>query len=162
MKKCLFLLCLLTFLPLIMNAQDEQLSIATGNPDFDIKVKRCAASGNTVIVDMIWSNKGLVDVPTNILLYNNWSIVYDSEGNHFSQYNGYSGNGPLAIKQGKGHFSEYGIGFDMIAGVSTKVTLRIIGVPSSVECLSKILLNVSGGWNLRKKVEIRNIPITRN
>lgn len=158
---CLFV-SLFTALPGFILAQEGQIYIESGHPDFDIKIKRCAAGGNTVIIDMVWSNKGTVDVPTNILLYNNWAIVYDDEGNQYSQYNGYSNNAPLAVKYGKGQYTSYGVGFDMISGVPTKVSLRIIGVPTSIESIAKILLNVSGGWGLHKKVEIRNVPITRN
>ena len=39
-----------------VNAQDAPIKIVTGHPDFKIQIKRCAASGNTVIIDMILSH----------------------------------------------------------------------------------------------------------
>ena len=43
-------------------AQDAPLKIVTNNPDFTIKVKRCAASGKTVVLDLILNNVGTNDV----------------------------------------------------------------------------------------------------
>ena len=54
MKKFLFIMmAIFAFGLQNASAQDAPLKIITNHPDFDVKVKRCAASGKSVIIDMV-------------------------------------------------------------------------------------------------------------
>ena len=68
-------------------AQDAPLKIVTNHPDFKIKIKRCAASGKTVVLDLILMNEGVNDVE-GVMAFGGqgrwtWSCAeaYDDEGN---------------------------------------------------------------------------------
>lgn len=78
-----------------VSAQDAPLKIVTNHPDFKIKVKRCAASGKTVVIDLILSNVGATDVE-NIegfggIYYGSprGTEAYDDEGNIYQERNIY-------------------------------------------------------------------------
>ena len=60
-KVVLFLLSVLTFSLQNISAQDG-IKIVTNHPDLNLKVKRCAASGTTVILDLVLNNVGVNDV----------------------------------------------------------------------------------------------------
>ena len=77
-------------------AQDAPLKIVTNNPDFTIKVKRCAASGKTVVLDLILNNVGTNDVDvyriaggyySSIIGSKENSEAYDDEGNMYQGRN---------------------------------------------------------------------------
>ena len=74
MKKILLtLMAIFAFGLQNVSAQDAPLKIVTNHPDFSIKVKRCAASGKTVVLDLILNNEGniVIDAGTereNILV----------------------------------------------------------------------------------------------
>lgn len=135
-----------------------QTQIVTGHPDFKVKVTRCAASGKTVVLDMVFTNVSETDVE-------NWEIwttstsktvVYDSEGNVFEANN-------LAVKVSN---YDYSWGFNnlkMISDVPMKVSLQIKGVPETVESLARVDLHVTiPFFNIgNTPVKIKNIPISR-
>lgn len=141
-----------------------QTQIVTGHPDFKVKVTRCAASGKTVVLDMVFTNVSETDVEdwgialngNSIRLWNKVSTVYDSEGNI------YKGNA-LAIKVSNYDYREWFNGLKMISDVPMKVSLQIKGVPETVESLARVdlvvnipLFNIGG-----TPVKIKNIPISR-
>ena len=69
-----------------VSAQDAPLKIVTNHPDFNIKVKRCAASGKTVVLDLILNNEGTNDVKIDgVSTY--YSEAYDNEGNIYQDAN---------------------------------------------------------------------------
>ncbi|MBO4488612.1 MAG: hypothetical protein J5741_03015 [Bacteroidales bacterium] len=156
MKKFFFLL---TFLCCIGFIAAQTPQIVTGHPDFKVKVARCAASGKTVILDLIFTNVSATDVE-------DWSIytiyglqkseVYDSEGNIYDVSN-------LSVKVSNRDFSSGYYNLKMISEVPMKVSLQITGVPTTVESLARVDLVVFiPFFNIgQTPVKIKNIPISR-
>lgn len=135
-----------------------QTQIVTGHPDFKVKVTRCAASGKTVVLDMVFTNVSETDVENWEISthYSTNTVVYDSEGNVFK------GN-DLAVKVSN---FDYSFGFNklkMISDVPMKVSLQIKGVPETVESLARVDLAVKiPSFNIgNTPVKIKNIPISR-
>jgi hypothetical protein len=62
MKKFLFAMMALLAITFQGLQAQAPLKIVTNHPDFKINVKRCAASGKTVIIDLILTNEGATDV----------------------------------------------------------------------------------------------------
>jgi hypothetical protein len=151
------LFCCFTF------AVAQTTQIVTGHPDFKVKVTRCAASGKTVVLDMVFTNVSANDVENWEICANcGWSnvrnsVVYDSEGNI------YKGN-CLAVKVSNFDYS-FGCVSDlkMISDVPMKVSLQIKGVPETVESLARVDLGVVIPlFNVGSSpVKIKNIPISR-
>ena len=136
----------------------QTTQIVTGHPDFKVKVTRCAASGKTVVLDMVFTNVSANDVEDWQIWTNTGtlSVVYDSEGNI------YEGN-KLAVKVSNYDYSNGFYGTKMISDVPMKVSLQIKGVPETVESLARVdlavripLFNVGSS-----PVKIKNIPISR-
>ena len=55
-KFFIFLMAVFAFALQYSYAQDAPLKIVTNHPDFKIKIDRCAASGSTVVLDMLFIN----------------------------------------------------------------------------------------------------------
>lgn len=136
----------------------QTTQIVTGHPDFKVKVTRCAASGKTVVLDMVFTNVSANDVEDwQIGTYNgSFSVVYDSEGNI------YEGN-KLAVKVSNYDYSSWFQRMKMISDVPMKVSLQIKGVPETVESLARVDLEVKIPlFNVGSSpVKIKNIPISR-
>ena len=163
MKKILFILMAMMVIGVQnISAQDAPMKIVTNHPDFNIKVKRCAASGKTVILDLILTNEGTNDVE-NVWVYGGWSNhseAYDDQGNIYQ-------NDAIAVKVA--NRKEYSCGdtgrFNIPTGVPMRLSVRIDGVPTAAESIARFKLFVNcSAWNLNdeKPVLFRNIPITRN
>lgn len=143
-----------------ISAQDAPLKIVTNHPDFKIKINRCAASGKTVIIDLILTNEGTNDVEG---LYvgggANGSEAYDNEGNI---YNGST----LKVKVANRPSYDHSMGnFNIPTGVPMKLSISIDGVPQSAESIARLKLRIdckAWGLNSQKPVRISNIPITRD
>ena len=135
-----------------------QTQIVTGHPDFKVKVTRCAASGKTVVLDMMFTNVSANDVEDwQIWPCNKITVVYDSEGNIY-------GGNKLAIKVSNYDYTNYGFNdLKMISDVPMKVSLQIKGVPETVESLARVDINVVIPlFNVGSSpVKIKNIPISR-
>ena len=144
-----------------VSAQDA-IKIVTNHPDFKIKVKRCAASGKTVIIDLVLNNTGTNDVEgLEAFGGGNLSEAYDDEGNIYQDNN-------LKVKvANRQNLEKYGSGrFNIPAGVPMKLSVSIEGVPQSAESIARLKLHIKcDAWGLGypdKFVKINNIPITRN
>jgi len=142
-----------------------QIQIVTGHPDFKVKVTRCAASGKTVVLDMVFTNVSETDVEDwGIYLNKGFTGRYDTKGSEVydSEGNWYGGNS-IAIKVSNSDFSNYQSGWKMISDVPMKVSLQIKGVPESVESIARVDLSVIIPlFNIiSTPVKIKNIPITR-
>ncbi len=143
-----------------ISAQDAPLKIVTNHPDLKIKVKRCAASGKTVILDLVLNNIGVNDVE-DVHVNGGWfgSEAYDDEGNI------YQGD---ALKVKVANRTDYDAdtgSFNIPAGVPIRLSVSIDGVPQSAESIARLKLNFhSSAWNLDsdKPVRINNIPISRD
>ena len=160
MKKVLiFLMAMFAFGFQNVSAQDAPLKIVTNHPDFQIKVKRCAASGKTVIIDLLLINEGTNDVE-NLWIGggHNGSEAYDDEGNIYDK--------DLKVKVANRTQYEYTMGnFNIPTGVPMKLSICIEGVSQSAESIARLKLNIScQNWGLtsNKPVKINNIPISRN
>ena len=150
-------------------AQDAPLKIVTNHPDFSIKVKRCAASGKTVIIDLILNNNGTNDVEDYNITTNTMggsvfnfsnSEAYDDEGNIYQSEN-------LKVKiANRTAYELYGSGeFSIPSGVPMRLSIQINNVPQSAESIArlKLIFNCKvWGLNYDKPVRINNIPITRD
>lgn len=160
MKKLLIMTAMLAFAIQSLQAQ-APLKIVTNHPDFKINIKRCVASGKTVIIDLILTNEGATDVE-NILGWGGSrdTEAYDDEGNIY-QYN--------AIKVRVANRTDYSIGnsgyFKIPTGVPMRYSICIENVPLSVESIARLnLLFECPKWGLdnKKPVKISNIPISRD
>ena len=172
MKKILIILMAMFVFGLQnVNAQDAPLKIVTNHPDFNIKVKRCAASGKTVIIDLIFTNEGANDVSGvsvnggNGRNYTQWgpSEAYDDEGNIYrnisvrvANYQNYTFDETPTIK--------------IPVGVPMKCSVKIEGVDVSAQAIARMELFVNckewaighlGSDATAKPVKFSNIPITR-
>ena len=143
-------------------AQDAPLKIVTNHPDFSIKVKRCAASGKTVIIDLILNNLGTSDIE-KIESWGgngNFSEAYYDEGNI---YQGDNIKVRVANREG---YKSYSCGvFKIPVGVPIKYSICLENVPASVESIARLSLEFKcerWGLNSEKLVRISNIPIARD
>ncbi len=162
MKKILLtLMALFAFGMQNVCAQDAPLKIVTNHPDFNIKVKRCAASGKTVVLDLILTNEGGADVENvDVIGGGNGSEAYDNEGNIYQK-------DKIKVKvANRNEFSQWGTGdFNIPTGVPMKVSVNIEGVPQAAESIARLKLIVNckvWGLDYQKPVKFSNIPISRN
>ena len=164
MKKILFILmAMFAFGLQNVKAQDAPLKIVTNNPDFTIKVKRCAASGKTVIIDLILNNVGTNDVEVKEVRGGGgsyFSEAYDDEGNIYQSEN-------LKVKiANRTSYEVYDTGsFSIPSGVPMRLSVQIDGVSPSAENIARLkLVFYCKTWGLDpdKPVIISNIPIVRD
>ena len=154
----LFLMAMFAFGIQNVSAQDEPIKIVTNHPDFKVKVKRCAASGNTVIIDLVFNNVGTVDIEAIDVGGSNFgSTAYDDEGNYYED---------MDVKIG--NMSQYEAStprFSIPTGVPVKVSVCINKVSVSAEIITRLKLTVfcdAWGLNSSRQVMISNIPISRD
>ena len=162
MKKILLILmAMFAFGMQNASAQDAPLKIITNHPDFDVKVKRCAASGKSVILDMVFTNKGDKDVIIEVIanyfdgLY---TEVYDDEGNKYR-------NG-ISVKVANGEYKGRVTDYRLITGIPVKVSFCINNVSNTAENIAYFEGAIKcKEWGLPDKdkwLVIRNVPITRD
>lgn len=160
MKKILLILmAMFAFGSQNINAQDAPLKIVTNHPDFNIKVKRCAANGKTVVLDLILKNEGTSDVRVDNVGVYYYSEAYDDEGNIYQR-------GDLYVKVANRAEYRYESGDFMIpTGVPMKLSIQINNVSASAESIARLSLCVNcpvWGLNNQKLVKFSNIPISRD
>jgi hypothetical protein len=161
MKKIILtLLATLAFGLQNVSAQDAPIKIVTGHPDLKVKVNRCEASGNLVIIDLTFSNMNQQDAEGNTgpCTYNGQAyepVALDNQGNKFS------------VKFKVPNQNDYSVWatVPLLSEIPVKVSLRIEGVPESSEFFSRLNLNfdcMALGLNKTNIIQIKNIPITRD
>ena len=143
-----------------VKAQDAPIKIITGHPDLKVKVNRCAASGNIVIVDLTFTNMNEKDAEgqSGPTLYSGLpceAVAFDNQGNKF----------PIKFKVS--NEKDYGVWgkIPLLSEIPVKVSLRIEGVPESSEFIARLNLNFDCpvlGLKPSDKIQIRNVPITRD
>ena len=165
MKKFLFIMmAIFAFGLQNARAQDAPLKIITNHPDFDVKVKRCAASGKSVIIDMVFTNKSDKDVMIDVIANANgyWTVVYDDEGN---KYEGIKGAITTKVAN-SGSYAGKVTDYRLISGIPVKVSFCINNVSTTAENIAYFEGVVfCKEWGIPAKDKwliIRNIPITRN
>lgn len=161
MKKILLLLmAMFVFALKNVSAQDAPIKIATGHPDLKVKINRCEASGNLVIIDLTFTNLNERDAEGNTgpCTYNGKTyepVAFDNQGNKFS------------IKFKVSNQNDYSVWatVPLLSEIPAKVSLRIEGVPESSEFFSRLNLNFYSkalGLDKTNIIQIKNIPITRD
>ena len=131
----------------------------TNHPDFKIKVKRCAASGKTVVLDLILNNEGTNDVKIDMVVVDAWSEAYDNEGNI------YQGNDLKVKVANKPDYNGRYYDFMIPTGVPMRLSIQINNVSTSAESIARFSLCIdcsAWGLNSQKLVKFSNIPITRD
>jgi len=160
MKKILIILMAMFAFGIQNVSAQDAIKIVTNHPDFKVKVKRCVASGKTVVIDLILNNTGVNDVE-RLNAYGGGinSEAYDDEGNI---YDGDKLKVKVANRQQ--YLNNTG-NFNIPSGVPITLSISIDGVPQSAESIARLKLRIdcaTWGLNNDKPVKISNIPITRN
>ena len=138
-----------------------QVSVSSGTPNIDVKLKRCFASGNDVYIDLVLNGNGRWE---NVYINGYESRIYDDEGNMYK--GGFMG----------GQDYRYGISFEydklsnkpncqinIPRDIPRKVRLKITDVDEYASALVKISLPCDGNSTNANPFEItiKNLPITR-
>ena len=170
MKKILLILvAMFAFGVQNVNAQDAPLKIVTNHPDFDIKVKRCAASGKTLIIDLVATNVGTEVIDDFYIMPTN-CIAYDDDGNVYEGGDGYVGvkvaNQPQYAFVTITNFVETKH-TKLLPNIPCKISVSLKGF--AVEATSVGLLELGAeckAFNLdsykgEQRIKIHNIPVSR-
>lgn len=157
MKKILLILmAIFAFGIQNLSAQDG-IKIVTGHPDFKLKVTRCAASGKTVVLDMVVTNLSDSDIEQfKVHGSRGYSTTaYDDQGNIYDT--------DVSVKIANKQYTPYAIEIKLVAGVPTKYSLMIENVSPQAETLVLVEPDIYvPAWKITNKtVKLRNIPITR-
>ena len=149
MKKVLFLLmAMFAFGFQSVNAQDNPMSVSTGNPDVKVKVLRCVASGDNVYIDMTITNMTGEDFEVYAVAKGNGcnTIIYDDEGNEYDSER-------VKIRFGTDEYETGHLYKNIIADVPMKFqkTQYFSVVRPFMEC-----------GKVPFKIQIKNLPITRD
>lgn len=86
MKKILLMMMAMFIATGIYAQEEKPIKIITNHPDFKVKVKRCAASNKTVVIDLIFNNVSSSDVKMRAYGGSS-SVAYDDEGNMYKDGN---------------------------------------------------------------------------
>lgn len=168
-KNLLILMAMFAFGLQNASAQDAPLKIVTNHPDLAIKVKRCAASGKTLVIDLIASNTGSDDV-NEFFIHPAYCVAYDDEGNIYDGNNCAIG-AKIANQQQytyqRNAFADKTIKTKLLPGVPCKISLMLNNF--SLEATSIALLQVGimcrqlnlDGNKEEQRVKLRNIPVSR-
>ena len=134
--------------------QGGGIRIVTGHPDLKVQVTRCEASGRTVVLDMFLINTGTSDVDDFRLYWD--SQIMDTEGNTYEP----------VFKVGNMETYQQNVDrISLVPGVKRKVSVKIDKVAESAEGFARILIGCTSnsyGLNGEQKIQIRNVPISRD
>ncbi|MCH5307354.1 MAG: hypothetical protein J1E37_04680 [Prevotella sp.] len=133
-------------------------SIVTGHPDFKIAIKRCAASGTTVVLDLVVTNVGDNDVESFEIYgsaYGNATKVYDNLGNVYEN--------DIYTKIANKEYVRNASTIKLVSNLPTNLSIKIENV--STKATSFVLVEphiYASAWGTKPGiVKLRNIPITR-
>ena len=157
MKKVLFLLmAMFAFGFQSVNAQDNPMSVSTGNPDVKVKVLRCVASGDNVYIDMTITNMTGEDFEVYAVAKGNGcnTIIYDDEGNEYDSER-------VKIRFGTDEYETGHSYKNIIADVPMKFTIMVSKVPQKTQYFSVVRPFMECG-KVPFKIQIKNLPITRD
>ena len=156
MKKILLILMAMFAFGIQNVSAQDGIKIVTGHPDFKLKVTRCAASGKTVVLDMLVTNVGDSDIEQFKVHGSGYETkVYDDQGNIYDSN--------VSVKIANKQYTTGAIEIKLVAGVPTKYSLMIENVSPQAETLVLVEPDIwIPAWKTTyKTVKIRNIPITR-
>ena len=128
--------------------------LITHHPDFKVKVKRCAASGKTCVIDMIIENIGDEDV-TMYYGEQHHRLAYDDEANQYTEISPRIGNVM------KGTWNE---SIRLLAHVPMKARIMIENVSTSATMFRRLEVKlICSAWNIEddKYLTFMNLPISR-
>lgn len=159
MKRFLFLF---SFMCLVFTAyaQDEPLRIETGHPDLLVKVTRCQASGDRLVMDLLVKNlcceTRLTFGGGNCFEYGG-STAFDDEGNKYTGMD-------FMVNWGKeqpGHIAKT----ILPENVPLKFRVTVTGLDKNAVSLTKVNLYCSSKelgmqWD-NYYIELFNVPISR-
>lgn len=159
MRKFLLMMMAMFIATGIYAQEEKPIKIITNHPDFKVKVKRCAASNKTVVIDLIFNNVSSSDV--KMRAYGGTSsVAYDDEGNMYKD-----GNLQVSIAN-TNSFYQYGTdSFVIPADVPVKITIQLENVSASAEAIPRLMVALDcdkWGLNPHKPIIINNIPISRD
>lgn len=145
--------------------QSGGTKIVTNHPDLVIKIKRCMASGNTCVIDMVVTNTGDSDLKDVLFYsgYDNFSTAFDDEGNQY-------GKRALLIGMGNGELagrtsSRTDAVAQLPANVPLKMRIQVEGVPDSATEFTRINLACRCNelsLSKSKPMVLSRIPISRD
>ena len=162
MKKFLFAMMALLAITFQGLQAQAPLKIVTNHPDFKINVKRCAASGKTVIIDLILTNEGATDVEE----IEGAGGCYDGTEAYDNDGNIYQGDAIKVRVANRQNYTCSGCGrFKIPVDVPMRFSICIENVPVSTESFARLTLRFEckkWGLNGEKLVKISNIPISRD
>ena len=169
MKRILFLsLSLLILTTKVGLAQDAQLTIDTHHPDFSVKVKRCVASGNTLVIDLTATNTGLDDV-NRFTLAPILTEAVDDEGNTYRGNIGAKVGNQANYTYQRNAFTDLAMETKLLSNIPVKLSIIIPNFSQEATSIALIEIGVvCPSWNYRvnfrsftQRLTLRNIPITR-
>lgn len=138
--------------------REQQMRIVTNNPNFKVKITRCAASGKTVLLELMITNVSGNDAE-NVTCRRGAIEAYDEQGNVYGDRN-------VTIKFANQQFTDWhSWNYTLLADVPVKLTLKIEGVATQAEMLSRVTIPFRHdglGLKFDTPVTLRNIPISRD
>lgn len=169
MKKILLILmAMFAFGLQNVKAQDAPLEIVTNHPDFTVKVKRCVASGKTLILDFIAINTGIEDV-NKFALAPVLTEVYDDEGNIYRGNIGAKVANQSNYTYQKNAFTDFTMETKLLPNIPVKFSLFIPNFSQEASSIALIEIGViCPKWNYlvnfrsySQRLVIKNIPVMR-
>lgn len=133
------------------------IKIVNVHPDLKVRVTRCVASGRTLTIDLMFTNASTEDIDIFVSGGYYDSSAYDTNGNMYT-------NAALEVKDASDtRYNSYKKR-PLIAGVPTKISVEIRGVPATAEAIAVLNLMIrSQVLGISSKgLQIRNIPISRD
>lgn len=151
-----------------VSAQDEPMSIVTNHPDFTVKVKRCVASGKTLILDFVAINTGIDNV-NKFALAPILTEVYDDEGNTYRGNIGAKVANQTNYTYQRNAFTDLTMETKLLPNVPVKFSLIIPNFSQEATSVALIEIGVvCPKWNylvnfrsFSQRLAIKNIPVMR-
>lgn len=126
------------------------MTIYAAHKDLKIKINRCEAAGNIVVIDFMLENAGSEDVDFSLKT----NKAYDDENNIF--------DGTVRIKIGNTSLSN-DVSTNLPSEIPLKGRIQIDGVPESATTFKRIdFVMGSRAWGLSsQELRLTNVPISR-
>ena len=144
-----------------------QVSVSSGNPNLDVKVKRSFAFGSDVAIDLIvTSNTDWETICFGVIMGSKIGvIIYDDEGNMYdNEFEVRKYNGSRIWFESDGEQSYEARIVRVSRNIQRKVRMIIKDVDEYASSFSQITIGYCGNNNSKYagKIIIKNLPIARN
>ena len=139
-------------------ASGQGVKVTTVSPDIKVRVLKCEATGNTVLVTLTLENTTSRDMNFSLCGgYDNHSVAIDDEGNKYT-------NHQIHVKIGNDYYNSLFVMGDLYSEVPLKVTYKITDVPESATSFSRLNLwfNSNDRGIYDQHIKISNLPISRD